>query len=348
MQNIRLRDKVRQLRRPPWRIAIVGCGRMGLAHARRLAADPRSVPVAFCDSDRHAAARLRGEFASTADVCESLDAVLTAEPHAVIVSTPTSLHHDQITQVLQAGLHVLAEKPLAGNRGEITALVSLAAEKPQQHCLLGYQRRFWRNYQFLREQVHSGPNGAVQSVTFTTGEAWEAGIDGTWRNDPAANYGGFLGDAGSHKIDAVMYVTGRQPLEVYAVSQNSRSDVPVVTSVCARLDGDVPLTMAFTGNAHAYFEELRIHCERADLVLRDGRVGIARDDQLQWIDLPAGESGPTSDRNPVSGFLGLLEGSHENVAPFSCAVPVYDVTAAVLESSRTGRAVVLAGRHEES
>lgn len=327
------------MNRSPWRVLIVGCGRMGLAHARRLAGDPRAVLVGFHDVDRLAAEQLRDQFAPDALVFDTLAAGLEEESDAVVIGTPTALHHDQVTQALRAGRHVLAEKPLADSRTDIVQLMDLAAQRPQQHCVLGYQRRFWRNFRYLKEQVQSGTPGAVQSATLVTGESWEAGIAGTWRDDPSANVGGFVGDAGSHKIDALMYVTGLQPTEVSTVTQHSHSRVPVVTSVTGRLEGDVPLTMAFTGNAHAYFEELRLHCERADLILRDGRVGIAAQNELRWIDLPPHESGPTSVCNPVSGWLDLLDGTAENVAPFSCALPVFDVTAAILKSSCIGRPV---------
>ncbi len=329
--------------RGSWKFVVAGCGRMGLAHARRLANDPRARLVGFLDEDRGVAEQLRQQSAPETLVFESLEAALASGADAVVIATPTTCHHDQIVSVLDAGMHVLAEKPLAGDRAAISRLISLAESYPEQHCVLGYQRRFWATFRFLREQIASGSRGPILAVSYLTGEPWERGIAGTWRDDPAANSGGFLADAGSHKIDALMYVTGLQPRQLSAVTHFGRSRVPVVTSVTGWLDDQIPLTMGFTGNARVYYEELQVHCESADLILRDGMIWIAEGDRLSPVDLPADESGPQSTVNPVTGLLDLLDGQNSNVAPFSCALPVFDVTEAILESSRTGCSVGVDG-----
>ena len=94
--------------------------------------------------------------------------------------------------------------------------------------------------------------------------------------------------------------------------------------------------MSQTGNANSFCEELFAHCESADLILRDGRLWVGRGNQLTLIETPPHEYGPESIRNPVSGFLDLLCGRAENLAPFECARPVFDLTKAILNSASTG------------
>lgn len=325
----------------PWKFVIVGCGRMGRVHSRRLSGDSRAAVVGLFDPQPAAATKLRDECAQQAVVYESLADAIAAEAHAVVIATPTSCHHQQIEAALTHGRHVLTEKPLARTRSEIVSLIELAAAHPQQHCVLGYQRRFWRNDRWLREQLETGQWGELRAVTCVICERWEPEIVETWRDDPAVNYGGFLGDAGSHKIDALMYITGRQPQRLTAVSQRSRSHVEIMTSVSGTLQGDLPLTMAFIGNAHSYYEELLLHCDEADLVLRDDRVWIAQHDRRRPVDLPASQSGADSVANPISGFLDILDEATANPAPFSCALPVFDVTSAILQSAKSGQAVEL-------
>lgn len=314
---------------------------MGLAHTRRLAMHPQAHLCGFYDLQVGAAQELRDRFAESALVYETFDEACSAKADAIIIATPTGCHHQQISAAVRAGRHTLAEKPLASTRAEIESLVDLADGHPHLHCVLGYQRRFWHNYRFLREQLTSEKWGQVRSVTFVNTERWEAEIAGTWRDDPDTNFGGFAGDAGSHKIDALMYVTGLQPQELFAVTHNSRSHVPVVASVTGHLSGDIPFTMVFTGNAHNYHEELLIHCDEADVILRNGDVFVAQQNHLQQIPIPANESGPQSTLNPVSGLIQLLSEPMTNPAPFSAALPVFDITNAILESAWQGQPVTL-------
>ena len=101
----------------------------------------------------------------------------------------------------------------------------------------------------------------------------------------------------------------------------------------AILEGDVPLCMDFVGNAQYLGEDFHVHCEGADLMIRDRDVWIAENNQVRRID------NPEPDSNPTIGFLDLLDGRTENIAPFACALPVFSFTEAILESSRSGRNV---------
>ena len=320
---------------PPRRTAIVGCGRMAIVHAERLTADGRTQLVAVADEKTAAAEQLRNQYAPDVPVFTSIDALLDqAAPELVLICTPTAAHFDQVAACQQAGVHVLCEKPLSDSRQRIDQLVS-AAEAATAHHAVAYQRRSWSVCRTIRREVQSGRWGTVQSVTARITEDWQSTIGGAWRDDPQANFGGFVGDAGSHKIDAVFFVTGLQPREVFARSWKCGSRVEIVTLVSAVLQQDVPLNMDFVGNASAMRDDLHIHCERADLMLRDGRAWIARSDQCEPI------TPLEPDTNPVAAFLDVLDGTAPNDAPFQCARPVFDFTSAILESAAAGRNVIL-------
>jgi predicted dehydrogenase len=286
--------------------------------------------VALYDTDRAAADRLQQALPGVVARYDDLDELLEhSGASAAIICTPTTSHFEQVRACRARGLHVLCEKPLAESRKRIDTLIAEAAEGGS-HCMLAYQRRFWGNYRQLRSEVQSGRWGPVRAVTSHNVERWQPTIAGTWRDDPAINIGGFVGDAGSHKIDAAFFVTGLQPVEVFARSWNCGSRVEVVTSVSAVLEGDVPLCMDFIGNAQYLGEDLHIHCAAADLMIRDRRVWIGRGDKVKPIETVEPEA------NPVSGFIDLLDGTASNIAPFACARPVFEFTQAVLASSRSG------------
>lgn len=315
------------------RVAIVGCGRMGLVHAERLVADGRAEIVALADDNLSAAKRLRDQYAVGRPVFCDVRTMLDCVPaDVVLICTPTVAHFDQVAACQSRGVHVLCEKPLSDSRARIEQLIAAAESASVQHAV-AYQRRSWATYRTLRREVQSGRWGPVRAATMQVREDWQSTIGGTWRDDPRENFGGFVGDAGSHKIDAVFFVTGLAPWEAFARSWKYGSRVEVVTSVSAVLSGDVPLTMDFIGNAHGLGEDLVVSCAEADLLIRDGRAWIVRGNRHEPLAPQEAES------NPVSAFLDLLDGFAENAAPFRCARPVFEFTAAILESAATGRSI---------
>ena len=316
---------------------------MGRLHSERLHADGRARVVALCDQAelRDTAVRLRDELAPGARVyCDFDELAARADIDAVVICTPTTLHLSQVLACRDRGWHVLCEKPLAGTRADILRIID-EATRGGPLLSIGYQRRYWTAYRTLRREVHSGRWGPVRAVTSVNAERWQQTIAGTWRDDPAINWAGFIGDAGSHKIDALFYVTGLRPLEVFAATDLCGSRVEVVASVTARLAGGVPLSMSFVGNSESFNEDLHIHCAEADLKLRDCVLTVTRDGVPQPIE----PFEPHSD--PDAGFIDLLTGCSQNVAPPQCALPVFDFTAAVLESSRTERLVRVAPANGE-
>lgn len=322
------------------RCVIVGCGRMGLAHAERLAADPRAILVGFFDTDSAMATQLRDQFATSAQVFETIEEVFALpDADAVVICTPTSLHASQVEAAANRHLHVLCEKPLGASRDEILGLIALSQSRSDLHFMLGYQRRFWAIYQRMKSEIESEQWGRVVAVTAVNSERWQQTIAGSWRNDPDINYGGFLGDAGSHRLDSIFYVTGLRLADVSARSSKAGSNVEIVTLVHGDLrdasDREVPFSLSFVGNSSTFHEELFIHCEKADLIVRDFQLWIGRDDHVELITLPPHESGRQSSCNPVRGFLDLVTGAAENISPFECALPVFDMTAAILESARS-------------
>jgi predicted dehydrogenase len=313
---------------------MIGCGRMGRVHAERLRATGRAELTAVYDVQVSAADALRAALAPGAELCRSPEELLQQPGlEGVVICSPTREHVAQLEAAMQAGLHILCEKPLADSAEGLGRVLALSQQTSRVH-MLAYQRRFWGTYRTLRREVLSGRWGRIQAVTSHNTERWQQTIRGSWRDDPAMNPGGFFGDAGSHKVDALFFVTGLEPREVFARSQTNGSRVEVHVSLSAQLSGDVPLTMDFIGSAHFQAEDLTIHCERADLMVRDHRAFIAVDNDVR----PLEPLEPTTD--PATGFVALLDGRSVNDAPFAAAQPVWALTAMALESARTGQPVV--------
>lgn len=322
------------------RFAIIGCGRMGRHHTQKLLADGRGHVVALMDAHQETARALQSEFCPTAQVTSTFADLLQVEGiDAAIICTPTAEHYRQAVACLDRGWHLLCEKPLAATRDEIVELIQRAeqARAKGQVFSLGYQRRHTSLYRTLRREIQSGRWGTVRAIVSHNVENWQQTIGGTWRDDPRQNPGGFVTDAGSHKLDSLFYVTGLRPLEAFARSQTCGSHVEIVTSVSALFSGNVVASIDFVGHAQYLGEDLHLHCERADLMIRHGELWIARDGKMEKLTADEPES------TPVEGFLDSILENAVDLSPPEAALPVYDLTQAILESGRQNRSVQIPG-----
>jgi predicted dehydrogenase len=290
--------------------------------------------AALFDPDPGAAQSLRNGAAEAAIVCSSFDALLDAQFDAAVVASPTHLHFDQASELMARGVPVLCEKPLARTRQEILDLIEMSRSSGTV-LSVAYQRRTWAAYRTMRELVRSGEYGPVRAVVSHNVEDWQSTIGGTWRDDPHRNPGGFVGDAGSHKIDAVFDVTGLLPTAVFARTDRCGSRVEILASVSALLTDGVPLTMDFVGHAQHFSELLSVHCADADLVLRDGEIWRACSGSSERVPISAVDS------NPITAFLDSILIGADNFAPPECALPVFDFTQGLLESARLGSSVAV-------
>jgi predicted dehydrogenase len=286
----------------------------------------------LCDENKPALERFRAEFGSDIAAFPSVPELLAGTAlDGVVICTPTRFHFEQVQACRGRGLHVLCEKPLADTRERILELIEQSRSGPL--LSVAYQRRYSSLYRTLRREVQSSRWGPVRSVTTHNSERWQQTIAGTWRDDPQINPGGFLGDAGSHKIDMLFYITGLRPEEVFAYSDRCGSRVEIVTTITGRLSQGVALSMSFIGNAQHWREDFQVHCAEADLSVRENRLWIGRDNHFEEIlELEQGSS-------PDIAFLDTITLGAANEAPPECALPVYDFTQAVLQSARTGQPV---------
>jgi len=191
------------------KVAMFGTGFMGKVHTeaiRRLG----NVEVAAVAASSQAAA---DKFAAALMIPKASGdwrAVL-ADPEivAVHVCTPNSLHHTMSKAALEAGKHVLCEKPLAMNAAEARELNELAAKKNLAHCV-NHNLRCYPMVQQIRCMIAAGELGDVLVVNGTYFQDWLLyDTDWNWRADASAN--GTLramGDIGSHWMDAIQHLTG--------------------------------------------------------------------------------------------------------------------------------------------
>jgi predicted dehydrogenase len=186
------------------RVAIVGCGRMGLRRAQHLA----NAKLVFCaDPDLSNASRV----AALHDGCEIVpDWVPRLNRDcidAVIVATPQNLHAEIIRAAITAGVHVLVEKPAALHADELRGLSQLAASQ-NVRVRVGFNLRHHRAFRQARSLVDSGALGPLMFLRARYGHGGRIGYESEWRAKPEISGGGELIDQGVHLIDLARWFLG--------------------------------------------------------------------------------------------------------------------------------------------
>lgn len=318
------------------RLGLIGCGFVGRLHAQRLHLDPRAEIVVCCDPDAAAARAFAAEYAPGAALeSDPTDCIGRHRLDAVVICSPTPLHYQQVCSAFDKGLDVLCEKPLCSGREQILDLVE--RHRHQGRILsVSYQRRYKSVYLTARRELteNAAYYGPLKQAHIFVCERWQQGITGTWRDDP--NVGaGYFGDAGSHQVDIVHYLTGQQAEALYATSDKRGSRVEIVTQVMARLTGGAGLSAHFVGHANHWREDIHFHCQNADLMIRGEQLFRAKNNKVELVPdlLPEG--------SPDSAFLDAIQTRQPTISPTEAALPLYDWTAAVLESAREGHWITL-------
>lgn len=142
---------------------------------------------------------------------------------AVAIVTPNHLHHAPAKAFLEAGIHVICDKPLTTSLDDAKELQSLV-EKTGQLFAVTYNYSGYPMVRQAREMVASGELGSIRVVQVEYPQDWlstnlEASgqKQATWRTDPArAGAGGSLGDIGTHAYHLTEFVTGLKVKSVLA------------------------------------------------------------------------------------------------------------------------------------
>jgi predicted dehydrogenase len=312
------------------RLGIIGCGALGVIHARRFDGMPGVTVTALSDPNEEGMARAAETLRNpnvlrTTDYRELLDSGLDA----VCIASPDRFHVPQVMDALAANLHVLCEKPLTPDPEDLQAVID-SMEEVEKHVALTYPRRYDMGIRRMREEILSSRWGRVTSITAYNAEDWITPNRGTWRHDPAICPGGMFYDASGHQLDSLMWVTGLRGDRVWAETDNRSTPNVMFSRGHATLTGGVPLTFTFVGDAHKWREQINIHCEGADFVIENGRAFMTVANTLEPLASP-GEA-ETADE----AFVKLIRGEGINWAPPIDVWPVLTFTNAALESARTG------------
>ncbi|MEK6192237.1 MAG: Gfo/Idh/MocA family oxidoreductase [Chloroflexota bacterium] len=191
----------------PLRAAVFGLGSMGANHARVLNALPGVELVGVMDTASDAVNRATS--GRTARGYTDVAAMLAAErPDLVVVAVPTSLHHEVTLQALEAGAHVLVEKPIAATRAEGEEMIA-AAQARNLLLTVGHIERYNPAVRELKRRLGEGELGRIFQVRATRLGPFPARIRDV----------GVVVDLAPHDLDVMRYLLESEPIRLYAETE---------------------------------------------------------------------------------------------------------------------------------
>ncbi len=189
------------------KVAVIGVGSMGKNHARVYSELPEADLVAVADTDQklvNATAEKHGAHAYT-DYREMLE---KEKPDAVSVVVPTAMHEEVGMAALEAGAHVLMEKPIAATVEEGRRLIEKAHVVKKQ-LMVGHIVRFNPAMQALKQKLANGDLGRIFQIFCRRAGPFPARIRDV----------GVVVDLAPHDVDVMRFLIGAEPLRVYAETE---------------------------------------------------------------------------------------------------------------------------------
>ena len=252
------------------RYAMVGGGRdafIGAVHRNAMALDGQYEFVAGALSSTPERSRASGAELGLADdrnhgtwqelLVDELQRPPGERIDVVVIVTPNHLHHDVAHAFVDAGFHVVCDKPLVHTSAQAEALRDLVAARGTLFAVT-YNYTGYPMVREARELVRAGAIGAVRKVVVEYHQGWLAGAletsnnkQSTWRMDPArSGPAGAMADIGSHAENLVSVVTGLE-LESLCADLSSFGAGRV-------LDDDAGLLLRFAGGARGVMSASQI------------------------------------------------------------------------------------------
>ena len=197
------------------RVGLIGAGRIGQVHAASIA-ENRDVEFTYiADVFVDGAQKLADKYGTkvTADPMELINA---SDVDAVVVCSPTSTHVDLISASIDAGVHVMCEKPIDLDIARVDALLPKARAAKTQ-IALGFNRRFDPNFSAIKNRVNAGEIGNLEQLIIISRDPAPA------PKEYIAVSGGIFRDMTIHDFDMARFFVP-EIVEVTARGANSFSD----------------------------------------------------------------------------------------------------------------------------
>lgn len=324
------------------RIVVVGLGSIGRRHARLLSRRS-DLQVEWCESEPGAVAAAAAELGRPAGTHAEFAAMLETRPEMVVIATPHGQHPRQAIAALDAGAHVLCEKPMADTLAAAAEMLP-AAQRAGRVLTFGFQLHFNPGLRRLRELVVEGELGTVVHVHCRVG-SYITLLNSRSRHQQHVE-GALLMDY-THQPDLLHWMLGDTPVGVFA--SGGQGGKPELTSNPNFISVSCDYRRPLIGTIHLNYLQMPERHEYeivgdqgwAMFDLNTGRLRRGRrSDSREWV-----EEFPVT-RDPVyeaehQAFLDAIAGKRAPESPARDAIVSMQIIEAAMSSLRTATRVLL-------
>jgi len=324
-------------------IAIIGLGSIGRRHLRLLREFRPQIKIAAV---RSGIGKAIPEEEIIDEVLYSMDCAIESGVQAAIIATPASLHLEQSIKLIQAGIHILIEKPLSHNMDGIDQLISIS-EKDVVVGLVGYVFRYDPAAIKFKEMLNRGNTGQILHVNVDCGSYlpdWRPHQDYRESVSVRKELGGGVLLELSHELDYIRWFFG--PFEsITAVLNNSGSlglEVEDNTDLIINTLEGFPISVHLDFNSRVIRRSCVVHCLKGDLTWNVLQKTVSWQPADGWEKSETFKhDGDEIYRLQLQHFFDCVENNKKPTVSLDTGLKVLRIVEAARESSVRGKTVAL-------
>jgi myo-inositol 2-dehydrogenase/D-chiro-inositol 1-dehydrogenase len=323
------------------RFGVLGAGRIGKVHAGTIAGLKNSSVVYVADAIEQAAKDLA---ASVGAKVAAVDEVIASDVDAILICTPTDTHADLIEKAVQAGKHVLCEKPVSLSVERIQQALPVV-QKSGKAVMIGFNRRFDPNFGSLQKRLRDKEVGEVELVTIISRDPAPPPISYIERS------GGLFRDMMIHDFDMARFLVGEEFVAVHALGSalvdpaiGTAGDVDTASVQMQTASGKIAVITNSRRATYGYDQRIEVH----------GSKGMLRANNVHMTTVEsATASGFNADviqnffidryvaayAAEVTSFVNAVEGGKKPTPSIEDGLQAQKLAEAATESRKTGQAV---------
>ncbi len=346
------------------RIGLIGAGQISYRHAAEINEHPHAEVIAAADPSRERLEALADREGISRLYEKGEELIADSDVDAVSIATPNTFHAPYALAALDAGKHVMLEKPFAMNYGEARK-VAERAELTGKVLMVGMNQRFNPIVQTMKERIDGGEAGEIYH-----GKAFwlrRSGIPrlGTWFSRKELAGGGVLFDIGVHLLDLCLYLMDNfQPEAVSGATYSkfgSRGmgeggwgmsdrgdavfDVDDFATALIRLEGGATVSLDVSWAIHidrASRQNVELFGTEAGINALEGKVmRYAKGDGGFEVLEPRPAAVPASRKNRFFNWIDVIRDEAAAVCTLEQALAVQQILDAIYEASVSGKEVRL-------
>ena len=320
--------------------------------------------VALCDRDPDQLSAAGSVYDVPSTYTSHEELLASGSVDGVVLTLPHAAHYRVAKDALEAGVHVLVEKPMVLHASEAWDLVD-TADRMDLHLMVGYTGHFRTPVQWLREQIQAGAIGellhihtlmATSVAPFYRGDTGGEDIPGGFRvtgpgtrtyADPSLGGGQALTQV-THALGMVTWVTGDRPERVVAFVNRHDLEVDLTDAIAYRFAGGALGVMSSTGSVARQIpgqQEFRYYGTEG-IALHDVSTGVVtlspNGGDPVTVEPTAEEETTPAPYRTGRAFADLIAGRGENHAPGVPAAHTVELIEAALQSADSGQPVRIA------